>query len=171
MTEDRKPRLFEEAEQRLIEYGSFCRHPVTLRTGVRSIFARVVEMKENAAIFGSGAPTEQFMLDGEMITVRSDGGLGALVASQHSDLRAAIRAKEVHDAIQELRAEQQEIVRVTWVDLPPGKEAQTVRAAAEQLSLTVAEYRQRRLYVLAILDAKLVVPRFLPATEKLEKVA
>lgn len=103
MSEAPKPKLFAQAEQRLIEYGTFCRHPITLRNGIRCTLGRVVEMGENAGIFGDGANYETFVLDGESVSVRPDGGLGELMATQQSELRAVIRAKETHDAVFGLR--------------------------------------------------------------------
>lgn len=152
--------LFEDALRRVIEYGRFCRQPIVLQTGVRSVFGRIHEMHGNAAIFGDGAPTEQFMLDGELVTVRSDGGLGRLVSSQRAQIGEMIRAKEVHDAVQSLRPELGRLVHITWVDLPMGKEEQTNRAAAELLGMDVSSYRVWRGAVLGILDVKLGLSRF-----------
>ncbi len=163
--------LFEEAERRLVEYGNVLRHPIALRTGVRSIFARIVEMKENSAVFGSGAPYDNIQVEGVWYSVRSDGGMADLVNSQQSSLRALIRAKETHDAVQTLRAPLRRLVTVTWLDLPPGKESQTVRAAADTLEMTLIDYRAWRIAVLGILDAKLSVPHFIPADERELKAA
>lgn len=152
--------LFEDALRRVIEYGRFCRQPIILQTGVRSVFGRIYEMQENAAIYGDGAPTEQFLLDGELVTVRSDGGLGRLVSSQRSQIGAIIRAKEVHDAVESMRSELRRLVHVAWVDLPMGKDEQTNRAAADALGMDVSSYRVWRGAVLGILDCKLLLPRF-----------
>lgn len=163
--------LFEDALRRVIEYGRFCRHPIVLQTGVRSVFGRIYEMHENAAIFGDGAPTEQFMLDGELVTVRSDGGLGRLVSSQRALIGEITRAKEVYDAVESLRPELRRLVYVAWVDLPQGKEEQTNRAAADLLGMDVSSYRVWRGAVLGILDAKLGLSRFQLAGSDVEEPA
>lgn len=139
--------ICEAAEDRLIQYGRFRRRPVTIRDGMSSPFGRLHDL-------GGYPPGFTAKMDSEQ-----DAAMIQLVTTQQSELFEVIQAKEVHEAIADMRHDAWRVlVDVTWVDIPHGKEDLPSRAAAEKMGLSLSAYRDMRLRVLGYMEARLYSP-------------
>lgn len=127
-----------DIEGRLVEYGSWIRHPIVFG-GSPSIFAHVAEMKENMGFHGEGFAPE--IIDGVMC--RPDGGLANSITRMSGILAFDLRGREVHEAMRLASRRMRDLVSVTYIQAPT-RRPRSRQLAAQLLGIGEREYRTLR---------------------------
>jgi hypothetical protein len=127
-------------EQRLREYSHWYRdEPLDVSLG-ESIFGRIQREQLNAGARGEGSRYDSFMVDGESVTCRPDGGMGRMADRIGAQLARDNRCREIRDLLPFMPRNHAEVMKVVYL----GPEARTARASAELLRVSLGQFQERK---------------------------